>query len=57
MTKLTISQAARMLNQKGYKLGAGSTDLKKGVTSYLITTPSNDIVSMTTKEIIELVSN
>lgn len=52
LKKVTISQAASVIREAGYTLGRGKTVLKpKIVTSYEVTKPNGEKVSMTTDEI------
>lgn len=53
--KLTISTANKALEQMGFKLGRGNTDLKKKETSYEVTKPDGTTQKMSTDEIKKLV--
>jgi len=54
-TKLSISTADKALQEMGFKLGRGNTDLKKKETSYEVTKPDGTTQKMSTDEIKKLV--
>ncbi len=54
LTEITIQKAAKQLAKKGYKLGAGKTNLKTMTTSYEVTDPKGKVTIMTAKEIMKI---
>jgi hypothetical protein len=54
-SKLKIADTSKALNQMGYKLGAGKTDLKAKTTSYEVTGPDGSKKTMSTDELKKLV--
>ncbi len=53
--RITIQKAAKLLAQRGYTLGSGSTDLIKKQTSYQVTFPNNTVRTLTVVEICDLI--
>lgn len=49
-----INTVAGWLQDKGYALGAGSTDLKTMTTSYMVTDPEGNVKKLTVAEIEKL---
>ena len=48
-----IDEARAFLKSKGYKLGEAKTDLRAGITSYLVTTPQGKTEWWTSKQILK----
>lgn len=55
--KATMQQTAQILNDMGYTLGAGRTDLKAKKTYYKVTDPAGNTSELSVDDIRELIEN